>query len=126
MHSQEVTNLDIIGHFLKVNKKNFFSKAYNLSMEHKNEMRPKGLIRGHLKLPKKSKKISKESKLRKLCIGEVDLFCKIVKSQLCLKLQILLNKPNFLHWFLVGNMVHEPWPFPLVIILFLLFILIFI
>ena len=85
--------------FLKVNKNTFFSKASNLSMEYQIEMRTKGLIRGHLKLSKESKNTSKESKLRKLCIGEVDLFCKIAKSQLCLKLQFLPNGPNLFHLF---------------------------
>ena len=72
-----------------------------------NEMRLKGLLRGHLKLSKKSKNTSKDSKLRKLCIGEVDPFCKIAKSQLCLKLQFLPNGPNLFHLFWVGNIVHE-------------------
>ena len=70
-----------------------------MRMEYKIEMRQKGLIRGHLNLSKKSKDTSKESKFRKLCIGEVDLFCKIAKSQLCLKMQFLPNGHNFLHWF---------------------------
>ena len=83
--------------FLKVNKNTFFAKAYNLSMEYQNEMRPKGLVIGHIKLSKKSKNTSKESKLRKLCIGEVDLFCKIAKSQLSPKLQILSNGPICFH-----------------------------
>ena len=60
--------------FLKVNKNTFFSKAYNSSMEYQNEMIQKGLIIGHLKLSKKSKNTSKKTKLRKLCIGEVDIF----------------------------------------------------
>ena len=80
MHSQEVVNLDIIGHFEKSIKTPFFVKASNLSMEYQIAMRPKGLVRGHLKLSKKSKNTSKSSKLRKLCIGEIDLFCKIAKS----------------------------------------------
>ena len=83
--------------FLKVNKNTFFSKAYNLSMEYQNEMRPKGLVIGHLKISKKSKNTSKESKLRKLCIVEVGLFCKIAKSQLSPKLQILSNGPILFH-----------------------------
>ena len=45
--------------FLKVNKNTFFAKAYNLSMEYQNEMIPKGLVRGHLKVSKKSKNTSK-------------------------------------------------------------------
>ena len=108
MLSQKVTNLNIIGHFEKSTKNTFFVKASYMSMEYQIEMRPKGLIRGHLKIYKKSKNTSKELKLRKLCIGEVDSFCKIVKSQLCLKLQFLLNGPNFLHLFWVGSMVHAP------------------
>ena len=83
--------------FLKVNKNTFFSKAYNLRMEDQNGMIPKGLIRGHLKGSKKSKKTSKSSKLKKLCIVEVGHFCKIAKSQLSPKLQILSNGPILFH-----------------------------
>ena len=83
--------------FLKVNKNTFFSKAYNLRMEYQNEMRPKGLVRGHLKVSKKSKNTSKSSKLKKLCIVEVGHFSKIAKSQLSPKLQILPNGPTFFH-----------------------------
>ena len=36
--------------FLKINKNTFVAKAYNLRMEYKNEMRPRGLVRGHLKV----------------------------------------------------------------------------
>ena len=83
--------------FLKVNKNTFFAKAYNLSMEYPNEMRPKGLVRGHLKVSKKSKKTSKSSKLKKLCIVEVGHFSKIAKSQLSSKLQFLTKGPTFFH-----------------------------
>ena len=83
--------------FLKVNKNTFFSKAYNLSMEYQNEMRPKGLVRGHLKISKKSKNTSKSSNLKKLCIIEVGHFCKIAKSQLSPKLQILSNRTILFH-----------------------------
>ena len=85
--------------FLKVNKNTFFSKAYNVRMEYQNKMRLKGLIRGYLKFSRKSKNISKSSKLKKLCIVEVGLFCKIAKSQLSPKLQILPNGPILLHFF---------------------------
>ena len=83
--------------FLKVNKNTFFYKAYNLSMEYQNEMRPKGLVRGHLKVSKKSKNTSKSSKLKKLCIVEVGHFSKIAKSQLSSKLQFLTKGPTFFH-----------------------------
>ena len=83
--------------FLKVNKNTFFAKAYNLSMEYKNEMIPKGLFIGHHKISKKSKNTSLGSKLRDLCIGQVDHFCKIAKSQLSPKLQILSNGPILFH-----------------------------
>ena len=83
--------------FLEVNKNTFFAKAYNLSMEYQNEMRPKGLVRGHLKLSKKSKNTSKSSKLKKLCIVEVRHFSKIAKSQLSPKLQILSKRTTFFH-----------------------------
>ena len=59
MHSQEVMNLDIIGHFEKSMKTHVFVKASYLSMEYQIEMRPKGLVRGHLNISKKSKSTSK-------------------------------------------------------------------
>ena len=94
--------------FLKVNKNTFFIKASNLRIEYENAMRPKGLIRGHLKLSKKSQNTFKESKLRKLCIGEVNPFCKIAKSQMCSKIYFLSNGPSFL-WLNLGcDMVHDP------------------
>ena len=83
--------------FLKVIKNTFFAKAYNLSMEHQNDMGTKGFIKGHLNLSKKSKNTSKSSKLKKLCIVEVGHFCKIAKSQLPPKLQILSNGPILFH-----------------------------
>ena len=83
--------------FWKVNKNNFFAKAYNLSVEYQNEMRPKGLVIGHLKLSKTSKNTSKSSNLKTLCIVEVGHFCKIAKSQLSPKLQILSNGPIPFH-----------------------------
>ena len=83
--------------FLKVNKNTFYAKAYNLNMEHQNELRPKGLVRGHLKISKKSRNTSKSLKLKKLCIVEVGHFCKIAKSQLSPKLQILSNGPILFH-----------------------------
>ena len=83
--------------FLKVNKNTFFAKAYNLTMEYQNEMRPKGLVIGHLKVSKKSKNTSKSSKLKKLCIVEVGHFSKFAKSQLSSKLQFLTKGPTFFH-----------------------------
>ena len=91
-----------IGHyrsFLKVNKNTFFAKAYNFRMEYQNENRPNGLVKGHLRLSKKSRNTSKSSKLKKLCIVEVGHFCKIAKSQLSSKLQILPNGPILFHLF---------------------------
>ena len=83
--------------FLKVNKNTFFSKAYNFRMEYQNDMRPKGLVRGHIKISKKSRNTYRSSKLKKLCIVEVGHFCKIAKSQLSPKLQILSNGPIIFH-----------------------------
>ena len=83
--------------FLKVNKNTFFAKAYNLNMEYQNEMRPKGVVIGHLKVSKRSNNTSKSSKLKKLCIVEVGHFSKIAKSQLSPKLQILSNGPILFH-----------------------------
>ena len=84
------------GSFLKVNKNTFFSKAYNLSMEHQNEVRPKWLTIWYIKVSKKSKTTSKSSKL-KLCIVEVGHFSKIAKSQLSSKLQFLTKGPTSFH-----------------------------
>ena len=81
--------------FWKVNKNTFFSKDYNLSMEDQNEIRPRGLVIGHLNVSKRSKNTSKSSKLKKLCIVEVGNFSKTAKSQLSSKLQILPNGPTF-------------------------------
>ena len=83
--------------FLKVNKNTFFAKAYNLSMKYQNEIIPKGLVIGHLKVSKKSKNTSKSSKLKKLCIVEVGHFSKIAKSQLSSKLQFLTKGSTFFH-----------------------------
>ena len=96
----ELTKRYKFGHyrsFLKVNKNTFFAKAYNLSMEHQNEMITKELVRGHLKVSKKSKNTSKSSKLKKLCIVEVGHFSKIAKRQLSSKLQFLTKGPTFFH-----------------------------
>ena len=112
--------------FWKVNKNTFFVKASYMSMEYKIYMRQKGLIRGHLKLSKKSKNTSKESKLRKLCIVEVGLFCKFAKSQLSPKLQILPNGPILFHLFWVWLIAYVLQIWPCVHIIFLLFNLIFI
>ena len=92
--------------FLKVNKNTFFAKAYNLSMEYKNEMRPKGLVRLHPKLSKKSENTSKSSKLKELFIVEVGHFCKIAKSQLSPKHQILSNGPILFHLILDCIVAH--------------------
>ena len=114
----ELTRRYEFGHyrsFWKVNKNTFWVKASYMNMEDSIEMIPKGLLRGHIKLSKKSKNTSLGSKLKELCIGQVDLFCKIAKSQMCPKLHFLLNGPNFLclHW--TYSMVQDPWAFPLVI-----------
>ena len=80
MHSHEDMNLDIIGPFEKSTKSPFFFKASYMNMEDSIEMRPKMMLRGHLEFSKKSKNTFEKSKLKKLCIDEVDLFCKIAKS----------------------------------------------
>ena len=81
MHSQKVTNLDIIGHFWK-STKTLFSKAYNFNMEYQNEMRPKGLVIRHLKLSKKSRNTSKSSKLKKLCVVPQNLPSHISQNEM--------------------------------------------
>ena len=125
MHSQKVTNLDIIGHFWKSTKTPFISKAYNLSMEYQNAMRPKGLVRGHRKVSKKSKNTSKISKLKKLCLVEVGHFSKIAKSQLSSKLQILSKGPTFFHLIWSYNTTHVLYLQSHVHLLIFLFYLIF-
>ena len=92
--------------FWKVNKNTFFVKASYMSMEYQIEIRLKGLLIGHLKISKKSKNTSKESKLRKLCIVEVGLFCNIAKSQLSPKLQILSNGPIPFHLIWTFHITH--------------------
>ena len=96
-----LTKIYKFGHyrsFLKVNKNTFFSKAFNLSMEYKNEMIQKGLGRWQHKVSKKSNNTNKSSKLRKLCIVEVGHFSKFAKSQLSSKLQFLTKGPTFFHF----------------------------
>ena len=117
--------MDIIGHFWKSTKTPFFSKAYNLSMEHKIETITKGLVRGHLKLSKKSKNTSKSSKLKKLCIVEVSHFCKIAKSQLSPKIQILSNGPTVFHLIWSCHTTHVSYLQPCVHLSILLFYFIF-
>ena len=85
--------------FWKVNKNTFFVKASNLSMEYQIEMRPKGLIRGHLKLSIKSKNISKSSKLKKLYIVEVGLFAKLPKVNYPQNFKFCQMGPLFFTWF---------------------------
>ena len=75
----------------KVNKNTFWVKAYCINMEDPIEMKPKVLLRGHPKLSKKSMNTSLGSKLRGLCIGQVDLFYKIAKSQMGSKLHFFFQ-----------------------------------
>ena len=93
--------------FWKINKNTLWVKASYMNMEDSIEMIPKGLFRGHPKLSKKSKNTSLGSNLRELCIGQVDHFCKIAKSQMCSKMHFLLNGPNFLCLHLNYNVVHD-------------------
>ena len=86
-HLAKNANLDIIGHFGKSTKTPFFFKASYMNMEDSIEMTPKGLLIGHLYISEKSKNTSLGSKLKELCIGKVDRFCKIAKSQMWPKLQ---------------------------------------
>ena len=70
------------GHYrsiLKVNENTFFSKAHNLRMEYKNEMRPKVLVIGHLKLSIKSKKTSKVQNWRSYALLKLGIFPKLPK-----------------------------------------------
>ena len=92
-------------------------------MEDPIEMRPKGLLRGHIKLSKKSKNTLLESKLKEICLVKVDHFCKIAKSQMCSKMHVLPNGPKFLCLHLTHNMVHDPITYPRVIFFIIYFIL---
>ena len=112
--------------FWKVKKTPVLSKLLTWAWNIKNEMRPKWLIRGHQKISKKSKNTSLGSKLRELCIGQVDLFCKIAKSQICSNLHLLLNGPKFLCLRLITNIVHDLWDPTCLIYSFIQFNLIFI
>ena len=94
--------------FWKVNKNTFWVKASYMNMEDSIEMRPKGLLIENPKPSKKSKKTSLGSKLRELCIDQVDLFCKIAKSQICSKVHFLSNGPSFSWLNLIGDMVYDP------------------
>ena len=85
--------------FWKVNKNTFWVKASCMNMEDQIKMKPNLYLRGHPKLSKKSKNTSLGLKLEEMCLVKVYLFCKIAKSQKCLKLQFLLNGPNPLHLF---------------------------
>ena len=58
MHSQKDMNFHIMGPFEKSTKTPFRSKASCMNMEDSIEMRPKGLLRGHLELSKKSQNTS--------------------------------------------------------------------
>ena len=111
--------------FWKVNKNTFWVKASYMNMEYSTEMRPKGLLRWHPKLSKKSKNTSLGLKLEDICLIKVDHFCKISKSQICSKIHFLLNGPNFLCLHLTHYMVHDPITYPHVIFFIFQFILIF-
>ena len=110
--------------FWQVNKSPFFVKASYMNMEDSIEMRQKGFLRGHLEFSKKSKNTSLGSKLKELWIGEVDLFCKIAKIQMCSKMHFLLNGPNVLCLNLIYNVVHDSNIHPHIIFFILQFILI--
>ena len=93
--------------FWQVNKNTFWVKASYMNMENSIEMIPKGLFSGYHKISKKSKNTSLGSKWRELCIGQVDHFCKIAKSQMCSNLHFFLNGPNFLCLHLNYDVVRE-------------------
>ena len=100
---------------MKSQQKHIFYKSFIHEMEDSIEMRPKGLLRVHLKLSKKSKNTLLGSKLKEICIVKVSHFWKIVKSQQCPKLHLLSNGPNFLCLHLTSNMVHDQNTLPHVI-----------
>ena len=114
------------GSFWKVNKNTFGVKASYMEMEDSIEMRPKGLLRGHPKISKKSKNTSLGLKLEDICLVKVDLFCKIAKSQMCSKMHFLLNGPNVLCFHFTYNVVHDSNIHPHIICFIFQFILIFI
>ena len=89
-------------------------------MEYKNEMRPKGLLRGHLKLSKKSNNPFKESKLRKLCIGEVDLFLQNCQKSIIPKTSIFAKWAQ--SFSLVLSCHHSPHALALATCLYHIFI----
>ena len=84
-------NFYIIGPFEKSTKNTFWVKASYMNMEDPIEMRPKGLLRGHTKLSKKSKNTSLGLKLEEIFLVKVDPFCKISKSQICSKVHFFVK-----------------------------------
>ena len=111
--------------FWKVNKNTFWVKASYMNMEDSIEMRPKGLLRGHPKLSKKSKNTSLGLKLEEICLVKVDLFCKIAKSQICSKVHFLPNGLSISWLHLTCSMVYILNFYSLVICFIIYFILIF-
>ena len=88
-------------------------------------MRPKGLLRAHPKLSKKSNNTFLGFKLEEICLVKVDPFCKIAKTQMCSKMHFLPNGPNFSCFHLTHDMVHNPNVHSHVIFFNIYFILIF-
>ena len=111
--------------FWKVNKNTFWVKASYMNMEDPIEMIPKGLLRGHPKISKKSKNTYLGLKLEEIFFVKVDHICKIAKSQMCSKIHFLLNGPNFLCLHLTHNMVHDPNIHPHIVFFIFHFIFIF-
>ena len=65
--------------FWKVNKDTFFVKASYANMEDSIEMRPKGLLRGHLKISKKSRTPSKSKNWGSYALVKLTFFAKLSK-----------------------------------------------
>ena len=111
--------------FWKVNKNTFWVKASYMNMEDPIEMKLKGLFRGHPKLSKKSKNTSLGLKFREICIVKVDQFLEMCMKSTLIKMSFFPNGPMFSCLKLVPKMAQDPWAYPPIILLFLLFILIF-
>ena len=96
--------------FVKVNKNTFWVKASYMNVEDSIDMRPKGFLRVHLKLSKKSKNTVLGSKLMEICIVKVGYFWKFSQSQQCPKSIFLQMGQTFYAWilFLIWSKTHKP------------------
>ena len=109
----------------KVNKNTFWVKASYMNMEDPIEMKLKRLLRVHPKISKKPKNTLLGSKLREICMVKVGHFWKFAQRQHWSLLIFFPNGPMFSCLKIFPKRTHDPWTYPPIILLFLLFVLIF-